>query len=491
MESRASASPRTAAPPKPSGLGATVLKSLAVPAPPLNYYFAPVVLAILAIVLMVGFFIVEGGLRQIVGIVGLLSGITAALLYVHRKGKACRVAVYEHGVSIARKNRTSSIRFDKVDALFVREKVKMNNGRAVGMERRVELKGAFGMAVVEDFARDRDLTGPFTREVVTRVAKSTEGRPLAGEGWSVDNRGITTAAGTTMLGSIAECGEVDGKMCFWRGGESEPFLAIPSHSANAHVLWELARPHVESKPEKARETKGIGRLLWQRRGATAAVGIAVTLLLAASVYAIWVFNESWIAIALIAILTVLLVGVSYYTLSSQRLFYERGLRIRTAFGSRSLLYSDVARFTWAATRQFINGVYTGTAIHAKLVPDSGTPIRLGFSSGTSDENALELLRQQIAIAVADRLEAAFNRGERVQWSADAVFFQDHLEHRPPKMIGKAAMRKSGYKDLAFRMENGTFYLVTPDDDKPSLEIPAATENFWPGMILLERLATRE
>jgi hypothetical protein len=115
---------------------------------------------------------------------------------------------------------------------------------------------------------------------------------------------------------------------------------------------------------------------------------------------------------------------------------------------------------------------------------------MGFNISGEDET-LDTVRQQIAVTMAARWEAALDRGERVAWGTDATFTRDRLEHRPPKLIGKSDARSSGYKDgLRVTIENGIFNLFIRDEPKSALRIGCATENFWPGMALLERMVNR-
>lgn len=137
---------------------------------------------------------------------------------------------------------------------------------------------------------------------------------------------------------------------------------------------------------------------------------------------------------------------------------------------------------------YVNGGYAGTTIKAKIVPNNDKPLQLSFSISGEDEG-LELVRQQISLAVAERMHAAVMRGERVAWGNSATFTRDGLQHRPPKVLGKAELRRSAYKsDLTYKMNAGVFDLFTPDDaKKPALRLQCSEENFWPGMIVLERM----
>src|SRR5262249_9689598 len=51
--------------------------------------------------------------------------------------------------------------------------------------------------------------------------------------------------------------------------------------------------------------------------------------------------------------------------------HQRGVARTTFWGTRRLRYEDVSSFTYAAVRQYVNGVYTGTTVSLTFVPRKG------------------------------------------------------------------------------------------------------------------------
>ena len=490
-----------------ASLGRSLTAPTPIPPPPLNYYWGSIALGALSAILIgtLCFLAVMGGGSEValflLGLFGVPSAVIAAVMFVQRARKACVLTLYEHGYTIGRRGTVKAIPFDAIESVTLKEKMKLNNGVAAGLERIVESRGAFGTARFEHFVQAEDPTGPFTDAIMQRVAAAAQkrlsaGGTLKGTGWALDGRGITTQDGdTTSISSVTEFAGVDKKLAFWRHDEAEPFLSVAHDTPNIFVLLELVRPHAAKNNEKPRSAEGFGRLLFERKQRVAGAVTAMIFGLALLATVIGVlregFAEEQLVIAGICLLpAVALLAWSAHAIKARKRFHERGLVVVSLFGKRSILYRDVVRFTWNVTRNYVNGAYAGTSIKAKIVPENGSPVKMGFNVSGEDDT-LDMVRGQIATAVADRWEAAVDRGERVAWSDSATFTRDRLEHRPPKLIGKGDVRSSGYKEgLRVTIENGIFNLFVRDEPKSALRIGCATENFWPGMLLLERMTNR-
>jgi hypothetical protein len=497
----------TASSPSTASLGSVVIQPTRVPPPPLNYYWGSIVLGALSVILLgiLAFLAASDGASGaaigMLAVFGVPMAIVAAVMFVRRSRKACVLTLYERGYTVDRKGRLDVVEFDAIDSVTLKEKMKLNNGVAAGLERAVESRGAFGMVRFEHFARNEDPTERFATAIIERAAASAQkkvsnGRPLQGTGWTLDTRGITLANGeTTSLASVTEFAGVDMKLAFWRHDEPEPFLSVPHNSPNVFVLLEIVRPHAAKNSETPRTVSGLGRVLFERKQRMA--GIIIALLfgigLLATVIGILADDHSADGLVIAGVCLIpclILVGWSIHAIKARKRFHERGVTVISLFGQREILYSDVVRFSWNATRNYVNGAYAGTSIKAKIVPQNGKPVSMGFNISGEDET-LDTVRQQIAVTMAARWEAALDRGERVAWGTDATFTRDRLEHRPPKLIGKSDARSSGYKDgLRVTIENGIFNLFIRDEPKSALRIGCGTENFWPGMALLERMANR-
>src|SRR4029077_777734 len=95
-------------------------------------------------------------------------------------------------------------------------------------------------------------------------------------------------------------------------------------------------------------------------------------------------DESAFTVVICAAIGLVSAAAAVYTLTKRMQLFERGLTVRSAYGERTVLYSDVVRFEWSATRVYVIGAYSHTSIVAKLVPESGRGIRLRFTTSGQD-----------------------------------------------------------------------------------------------------------
>lgn len=491
-------------------LGAARGAPIAVPPPTLRFYVGSIALVVFAVifaVVAVWAFPGKGddpdrmAVTVIFGVLAAVMGAAATATLVRRAAMRCRITLHDLGLAIVRRGKTQVVRYDEVDSLSVREKTILNNGVPAGLDQRFTFRGPFGVAKVEHLAVTGNLLGDFAREVIGQLATTASKRigaagALRGEGWRLDARAVHAGTTHVALSELSACAVMDARVCLWKGDDEEPAIATPAASANAHVLLELASRAIDARGEaserKPRAIPGLGRLLFRRQPSTSLGGVAAFLALGLFGIPAFLLMDGLVTGALICIALGLIAAVYVvYAFSHKLTFHEQGLTNRSLFHSRTLRYDDVARLSWAVTRRYVNGAYAGTTVRAKLVPASSKPMRISFSISGVDE-ALDFVRDQVSARVADRMMLQLAKDGQLAWSPAAIFLRDSFELRPSKLLGKKEPRRLSYRDgVTFAIHNGTCRLSPAANDKDTVTIACAAENFYPGMLLLHRLAAAD
>lgn len=181
-------------------------------------------------------------------------------------------------------------------------------------------------------------------------------------------------------------------------------------------------------------------------------------------------------------------------------FFELGVRtVSRGRARRSMAYSDCERFTFHAVRQYYHGVYAGTALTVTLKAKGrrtikwygrhkekpkGLSITILGKGEFKGEDELDLVKIVIADAVADRWIEELTRGGRRAWgkaldlgAEDAVI-----------LAGKRRGQRAPYRAIdRFLFQKGRLHLFHQGDDKSCVALAMGSENFWPGMRVLERM----
>ena len=181
----------------------------------------------------------------------------------------------------------------------------------------------------------------------------------------------------------------------------------------------------------------MGRLLFERRRnegfwlGLLAAGISGT----AGVILLFHRDAKPIGVVLLAAAVAsLLLGVAF----GRYLFrcYELGLARRRGRDELRLLYDEIAEFTYAATRMFYKGAYTGTQLSLTFRAPRGT---IRYSAKVQNMDAdLDELRDHVAKMIAHRMLGELRAGHRVPWMSDLVFLPQGLQFRRAKMLGFAS-----------------------------------------------------
>lgn len=168
---------------------------------------------------------------------------------------------------------------------------------------------------------------------------------------------------------------------------------------------------------------------------------------------------------------------------------EHGVISRSLFGTKALRYDDIVSFSHKATRQYYNGIPTGTEVRLVLNPRPQRGSQIKFTKHTfKGDPKLEELRDALAQHVADRLYRELPAGARVQWTPHAELSREGLHFHERKMFGQGAPITIPFdQPLQYRIDQGHCDLWVANSNLPSLRLDCAAANFFPGFILFGRL----
>lgn len=180
-------------------------------------------------------------------------------------------------------------------------------------------------------------------------------------------------------------------------------------------------------------------------------------------------------------------------------FFERGLSV-TRFGAerRTLAYIDTSRLLFTVTRQYINGIYAGTALAVKLTDTAGR--KLSFSGRYKEkskgfgftilhkkfegEDEMDVVKLIIAESVADRMVEQMERDGSVEWAAKVRLSPGGVT----APSGKRKRQEVAYEKIVSVLpKDGFLHLFHEGDEKSFVGVPFNAENSWPGFVVWQRM----
>jgi hypothetical protein len=351
----------------------------------------------------------------------------------------------------------------------------------------------------------KDPLDPLIERINTRlgdIAKNdlARGRSVLGECWVWESKELTVrdrkATQVVPLAEVSAANIVDGKICIWRSGRDDAFARVPLDSANASVFWQLLTEHVAKLPQSdAPPPEGqLGRIIFERspkRGSVLALvflaGICVLVALLFTVVGL-TGQTPMILVGVGALVAAVAFGVG--ALHTQRMAFrchEYGVYQSGLMGERQLRYLEVACFSYAATRHFVNGSYTGTSFALSFEPvveKSGQRIAYRTQLPNADDE-LDNLRDHISKVIAGRMARELNAGQPVAWTPNLRFVPEGLEYRPSGFFGRKEPFILPYREIAnFELQQGMFHVWKPGATKSVVQEPVSQPNFFPGFFLL-------
>jgi hypothetical protein len=324
------------------------------------------------------------------------------------------------------------------------------------------------------------------------------GVEVRGDGWRLSNTTLFCgAAGRERpieLAKITAIHDTEGMLGIWVRDEDLPTVKLPLESRNAWMLPDLVEPYMEKRPateEPPRE--GLGRILFRRR-ANRAVTIA-TMILAAALVAIGGFGalesdeESPVFFILLGIGAVLCV-VSVHLSLADFSCHDWGVRQRNLLGRRQLLYRDIESFTYRATRNFVNGVYSGTALFLQFTPRAGAGRGISHNCTVQgNDYDLDLLRDGVSQIIAGQMHVRLANGEAVEWTSNLGFSPQGFLYRPSGFIGRGKETLLPWENYhGYTLQEGFFYLFEKGKNNAVIAENVGEANFFPGFYLLLQLS---
>ena len=415
-------------------------------------------------------------------------------------------------------------RFNDDDVMCISyvNKPQYNSGQFTGMKRRfcmwLETTGAPERVVITHSLKpgQNDPLQGFIERVINGLhaaAKSAyeQNLPVEGQGWTlVKGELLYPDKKITQVISVNEITAVDvveDRICVWRRGQDLPVVRVPEETANAHLLILLLQNLIPEQAEEDEHKEGLGRILFERR--TGSWPVATALILALTLCLALPFFLLGVGLVITGIATgdlghasiglLLLLGSSFscwliwlawkWTKSVFRC-HMRGIQRKGIFSARELRYEDLASFTHASTRVYVNGVYTGTTIHMTFtpVPSTGQKALTYSTNIRADDAELERLREHVSQVIAHNMLQVWKQSQNVPWTPYLRFTAQGLEYRALSLLGRKAAQVVSYRDIEnFDVQNGELLVWKRGQKKPLFQEQTSQPNFYPGLKFLIHL----
>jgi hypothetical protein len=326
------------------------------------------------------------------------------------------------------------------------------------------------------------------------------GRQVTGDGWSLDDKGLSVEQDHLERdyrhADLAAVSVVDRDVNIWERGVPEATIKMPLKSINAWALLVLLSERLPQSSDAREEVgDGLGRVIFQRDKSWSIsgqvlgylIGVLLTLGGFGCILAGLLRRDLTPALVGFGIIVggAAIVAAAFFNRVNIFRAHTLGVARFTVTGTKEMRYDEVGIFTWQATRQFVNGAYTGTTMNLALAPLPGTdaqPIRFNTSlKGADDE--LDKLRDFIAAMMAGRWLLELQQGRHVPWTKNCTFHQDGLELG--RRRGEAELIPYS-TILKWNLDSGWLYLYGVAN-KPMVTEQCSQPNFFPGLMLLLRI----
>ena len=323
------------------------------------------------------------------------------------------------------------------------------------------------------------------------------GGHVTGEGWAITASGFaygTTADQLLRFDQIQAVDLFDDEICIWRTGEDLASVRFPIKSRNSYLLLRLLDTKLpERDGETSGSTDGLGRILFQRKAEHTAVAVGALVIIGVIGLVVGVVTIPWLAALGLPILIGLVVLTIWHGKTSNFRCHERGVFKSGIMGENSLRYLDIVSFTYAATRNYYNGVYTGTSTEMKFTPVAGSEAKeIKYSANLKgvDED-LDIIRDHISNVIASQMGQHVSEGNDTVWTKNLTFTEAGLRYRPSGFFGgKKEEELLPWERLhGFDVQEGIFYLWETGNEKPIANEEVSAPNFFPGYYLLSMMTS--
>jgi hypothetical protein len=460
----------------------------------------------LAIVVGLGLLLVE----PVAGLAILAAGflvtlvMEAAALIARRRRRW--IEMHDDGFTVIDSHGERHIRDEQVHSLAYSAKDNYSNGEPSGWTRLCKLWVSGESQPIELNSTFKQGHGDPVDSLLVRLIDMLEegfngaldhGLALAGDGWRLTKNEFYFQRGSQeqamRLDEISAVETREGKMCVWQKGIDEPVVRLPVDGRNVWLMRNLVLPRLKTdEAAESADPNSLGRILFQRRpGMGTVVGLAIAGFVVALVGIGLLLGSSEVGGMIFGGIMMVAgpcLGIgSYACAKSNFRCHERGVYQAGMFGEKRLMYTDVASFSYGATRHYHNGVYTGTALALNFDPLPG--VEGGSISYTTtvknDDDDLDELRDFVAGVIANRMRQQLAAGHPVPWTRNMIFRPDGIEYTPSGFFGRkqtSFIPSSQYG--GWNMDQGVFYLFHQGTNGAVMSEQVSEPNFYPGFFLL-------
>ncbi len=442
-------------------------------------------------------------------IIGSVLWIVLEIYNVLQRSKRMWVEDTGDGFVVTDRSETQVHGDDDVTAISFESRKLFANGVASKMQRTcrlwvadepdpIELRNTFKLA-------DPDPLTNLLQRLMNRTQANlerdlTEGGQIKSDEWRLDNEAFRTIVDRTKIvvpvTELTECGLFDGKMCVWRSGEDDAFARFTLDSPNTCLLPLLLTRHLEraSSQRDEGDEAGLGRVLFERRAkrSTRFLLFAVTFVMGLVGLGL-MFGPQMQTKVIGGLLLLGSAGLGFSGFALKHSTFrcqQRGVQKAGLFSTKQLKYTEVASFTYSATRHYHNGAYVGTHIKMKFEPllDIGAQPMAYNTTVNGEDASLEELRDFISRAIAARMAGTVAAGQPVRWTNNLTFQPNGIEFRPGGFLGRKPPQVLLYSDYqGYGLDQGSFSLFRKGEKKAVMTEAASAPNFFPGFYLLQLL----
>jgi hypothetical protein len=264
-------------------------------------------------------------------------------------------------------------------------------------------------------------------------------------------------------------------------------------------------------PFRVHSPDGLGKLLFQRRGALFHALMACFVYWPVCLFmpvglALIIRKQGFanVPVAALAFGVVMCLGMGlmgYLGLAQYRLFrvHEGGVSKRAWGRTRFLLFEEVDRFWFGGGQTYAKGAYVGPSYSLAFYPAPDSDRRPIFAELPSfkfaarqefSDRELESLRDWMYQVLSERMWQQIQAGQPVDWTKSLRFLPEGLEYQPKgTSAGERQVHPYGSitrVDVDFLV--GRLSIAVGDDSNPRIvEKLVRQPNDIPGLILLDRL----
>jgi hypothetical protein len=329
---------------------------------------------------------------------------------------------------------------------------------------------------------------------------------IARPGWTWKNSSlVTSVSGSTTTIDVAEMSAVDNDIVdlrIWVASDPLPKVRLAQSGADVWLIGRMLQSAVGSPgDEGVAPAAGLGRILHESRPRSAAIMATMLCGLSVTVAILAVFAAIALRLTPLAILGAGTgVGAIMLGSTARRLWkcvfrlHEAGISQRSLTGDRSLRFNEIDQFVFDARRQYSKGRYLGTLFTMVFASDNQPRQGILHSERCAYETddiarVRDFVSDEIAASMASKLAST---GE-LAWTRELTIRGGVLMCEPRRLMRWTGKPADAELDTirGFDVAEGWFYVWTIDRERPLFKARTAEPNFYPGLLVFEKLLERK